>query len=112
LEVEFETRGVPHAREVELPVYYKGVPLTVGYRADSICYGTVLVELKAMDRLTPREDAQIINYLAARGLGRGILLNFGSSSLQFKRFVGPPPSSVKSVESVGSGSVESVGSGS
>jgi len=105
LQVEFDVTGVPYAREVELPISYKGTRLRVRYRADFLCYGDVLVELKAQDRITSREDGQIINYLAASGVGRGLLLNFGSASLQFKRFVGasfPPQfSSVKSGQSVG-----------
>lgn len=70
-----------------------------------LCFGEVLVELKAMNRLTDRDASQVINYVAASRLGRGLLLNFGASSLQFKRFVGPSAStsssSVQSVESVG-----------
>jgi GxxExxY protein len=104
LQVEFGVFGVPHVRAVELPIQYKGTLLSVRYRADFICYGDVLVELEALDRITTKEDGQIINYLAASGLGRGLLLNFGSSSLQFKRFVGLNSrsrgfSSVKSVQS-------------
>jgi GxxExxY protein len=106
LEVEFTIAGIPYRREVELPIHYKGVPLPLKYRADFVCSGEVLVELKAMERITSRDDAQVINYLAASGLSRGLLLNFGSSSLQFKRFVGPGLSlqrtSAKSGQSVGS----------
>jgi GxxExxY protein len=105
LQVEFGLAGVHFVREVELPIGYKGSPLAVRYRADFICYGEVLVELKAIDRITAKEDAQVINYLAASRLHRGLLLNFGSSSLQFKRFAGPDAalrsSSVQSAQSVG-----------
>lgn len=108
LEVEFDRLGVPFRREVELPVYYKGAPLGPSYRADFVCYGDVLVELKALERLTKREEAQIIHYLVASRLGRGLLFNFGTASLQFKRFVGPEfrslvsdRQSVKSVDPVG-----------
>lgn len=90
-----------------MPIYYKGSPLGVHYRADFVCFGAILVELKALDNMTKREEGQIINYLAASGIGRGILLNFGAASLQFKRFVGPafrPPTSTSSVKSVGEGS--------
>jgi len=107
LELELGTRGIPHDREVEMPIHYKGIPLGVHYRADFVCYGAVLVELKALDKMTSREEAQIINYLAASGIGRGILLNFGTTSLQFKRFVGPAYralTKVSSVTSVGPGS--------
>jgi GxxExxY protein len=96
---EFERASVPFHREIAMPVYYKNEPVDVGYRADFVCFGEILVELKAMDRLTEREAAQVINYLAVSRLRRGILLNFGSRSLQFKRFAGPE--SVASVKSVG-----------
>ena len=97
LEREFVLQGIPFEREVAMPIHYKGVQLGVQYRADFVCFGAVLVELKSIDKITPREEAQVINYLAASGIGRGILLNFGPPGLQFKRFVGPafyPPEPV------------------
>lgn len=101
LEVEFKYRRVPFVREIEVPVHYNGKALSVRFRADFICFGCVLVELKALKRLTTVEDCQIINYLLASKLGRGLLLNFGAASLQFKRFVGPGArKSVQSVPSV------------
>lgn len=90
-----------------MPIHYKGVPLGVHYRADFVCFGAILVELKSMDRITTREEAQIINYLAASGIGRGLLLNFGAPSLQYKRFVSPifrALTESSSVKSVGPGS--------
>lgn len=67
-----------------------------------MCYGDVVVELKALSRLTTIEEAQDINYLFVSSLRRGILLNFGTSSLQFKGFVGraAPFQSEQSVKSV------------
>ena len=88
LEIEFRLKEIPHKREVEMPIYYKGVTLGVKYRADFFCFGSILVELKSLDRLTKREEAQIINYLAASGIAIGLLLNFGTSRLQYKRFAG------------------------
>jgi GxxExxY protein len=91
LEVELDAKTIPFSREVEMPILYKGHPLPVRYRADFVCFGEVLVELKAMERLTDREDSQVINYLSVSRVKRGLLLNFGSGSLQFRRFVGPGP---------------------
>jgi len=100
---ELGSRRIPFVREIEIPIYYKGARLAVRYRADFICFHDVLVELKASNRLTAVDDAQIINYLVAAKLGRGLLLNFGSASLQYRRFAGPRllnASSVQSVKSV------------
>lgn len=88
LAVEFESRGVPYRRECEIHVYYKQVQLGVGYRADFECFGAVLVELKALPRLTRTEEAQVVSYLVASNLSRAILLNFGTPSLEYKRFIG------------------------
>lgn len=102
LEVELTTRGIPFTREVDLPVHYKDWPLGVKYRADFVCFGEVLVELKAIERLTSREQSQLINYLSASRIPRGMLLNFGGKTLQYQRFVGPTdPTAVHSVKSVG-----------
>ena len=88
LAFEFATTGIEYEREVELPVHYRGQRLNTGYRADFVCYGTVIVELKALDKLTSREEAQLINYLKAGENEKGLLLNFGASSLEYKRMLG------------------------
>lgn len=85
--VQFTHCGVPFAREVELPILFRGQRLNTGYRADFLCFDDVIVELKALDRLTAREESQVINYLKASGRQRGLLLNFGGRSLEHKRLV-------------------------
>lgn len=87
LEAEFKLRDVPFRREVELPVSYKGVNLAPRFRADFICHGSVLVELKAVSRLTRVEEAQVINHLKVSALPAGLLLNFASRRLEYRRFV-------------------------
>jgi GxxExxY protein len=87
LTVEFAARSIPFSREAELPVFYKGRQLPCSYRADFVLYDSVIVELKAIQALTGVEEAQLINYLKATRLERGLLLNFGRSRLQYKRFI-------------------------
>lgn len=87
LAIEFSSRKIPYQKEVELPVYYKESQLSTSYRADFICCDNVVVELKALAKLTGNEKAQVINYLKATGFETGLLLNFGSKSLEYKRFV-------------------------
>lgn len=97
LALEFAVDGVPYRREVELPVFYKGQRLDTVYKADFVCFDTVIVELKAMAKLSGVEEAQVINYLRAIGYEVGLLLNFGAASLEYRRFVSSR--SVKSAKS-------------
>ena len=67
---------------------YKGQPLEKQYFADLLCFRQVLVELKALNRLSGDEQAQILNYLKATGIRVGLLINLGSpGKLEWKRFV-------------------------
>ena len=84
---ELEVRAVPHVREVGLPIFYRGALLDARYRADFVCFGSVIVELKALQHLSSIEEAQIINYLKASGMQKAMLLNFGAQRLEYKRFV-------------------------
>jgi GxxExxY protein len=84
---EFLFREIPFRREVELPITYKGDLLAVKYKPDFICYEAVIVELKALDRLSNREKAQVINYLKATGIERGLLLNLGTVRLEYERLI-------------------------
>jgi GxxExxY protein len=68
-------------------VSYRNRVLPVFYTVDFICYGEILVELKALDAIGPIEVAQLINYLRVARRNRGLLLNFGAPSLQHKRIV-------------------------
>ena len=90
LALELVERGVPHRREVDLPVFYKGHQLKTAYRADFLCYESIIVELKALARLSGTEEAQILNYLKASGREVGLLLSFGGPSLEYKRFIWSP----------------------
>jgi GxxExxY protein len=85
--IEFSLRQIPFQREVALPVRYKDVLLPIHYRADFICFSEIVVEFKALSKLTTLEESQVLNYLKATEMKRGLLINFGSSSLQCKRLV-------------------------
>jgi len=80
--LELTTRAVPHRREVDLPVFYKGHQLKTTYRADFLCYESIIVELKALTKMSGTEEAQVLNYLKASGHEIGLLLNFGGPSLE------------------------------
>ena len=84
---EFSDRAIPFLPGLDLVIHYKGIPLRSRYRADFVCYQAVIVELKALRQLSGVEDAQIINYLKASNYRRGLLLNFGSPRLEYRRFI-------------------------
>ena len=87
LEKEFINQGIPHNSQPVVKIYYKGQVLNKTYQPDFTCFDEVIFEIKAMDKLSGIEQAQIINYLKAARLKVGLLINFGSQALQHKRFV-------------------------
>ena len=97
LAIELSERAIPHEREVAVPISYRDRTLPCVYRADLVCYGSVVVELKAAHALSDVDKAQLINYLKATGMSRGLLLNFGASSLEHKRLINRLAPSAESV---------------
>jgi len=87
LERELRSRGIPFASQIELPIMYKGERLRTTFRSDLVCYLEVVVELKSIKTLTNVDEAQLLNYLKATGLKRGLLLNFGANRLEVKRMI-------------------------
>ena len=85
LEIEFKDRGIPYAREAQIPRFYKGQRLDKEYYADFICYGKIIVELKCVSRLVNANKAQVINYLHGTKLNVGLLINFAEASLKWER---------------------------
>lgn len=79
LEIEMQRQGIPYEREKELKIIYDGVELKQTYRADFVCYGKIILELKAVSELDDAHRAQVYNYLHATGMRLGLLLNFGNS---------------------------------
>lgn len=86
-EIELKKQNIPFSREAQLSINYDGIELNKKYIADFICYNKIIVELKAVSELTNIHEAQIFNYLKATGFKLGLLINFGDSSLEYKRLV-------------------------
>jgi GxxExxY protein len=86
LEIEFKDRDLQFSREYEMPVNYKEVQIGAR-RVDFLGKGIISVEIKALIELQDVHLAQAINYLEAYNLEIGLLINFGSKSLDFKRLV-------------------------
>jgi len=85
--MEFGLRNIPFEQQKQLCIFYKGERLKKYYVADLICYYKIIVELKALSSLTSEHEAQVLNYLKTTNFKVGILLNFGTRSLQYKRLV-------------------------
>jgi GxxExxY protein len=85
--IELVNCDIPFRRELKFPITYKGRSLVTYYRPDFICFESVIVELKALGRLSSIEESQLINYLKVSGYHTGLLLNFGARSLEQRRFV-------------------------
>jgi GxxExxY protein len=84
--VELKQAGIPFSRQEIYPLYYKG-ELVGGYIADLVVDNTIILELKSVKALNKVMEAQLINYLKLSRLPVGYLINFNSTSLEWKRFV-------------------------
>jgi len=88
LEIELAEREIPFAAQRELRIAYKGRPLVQTYKPDLICYGKIIVEIKAVSQIVDEHRAQIFNYLRATGMRLGLLVNFSShTELEYDRIV-------------------------
>lgn len=86
LELEFQNLGIPYEREKSLKIYYKGKELNQTYKADFVCYGKIIVELKAVSHLDDSHRSQVFNYLKATGFKLGLIYNFGSyDGIEYER---------------------------
>ena len=84
LNVELGLRGIPYETEKPIAITYKDKPLERVYKADLVCYGNIVVELKSVEKLKAEHTAQLLNYLKATGMPMGILINFGEKPLRYK----------------------------
>ncbi len=87
LEIEFKLKDIPYQREKAYEIEYKGQKLNRKYIADFIVFDQIVLEVKAQEIIAPVNYAQTINYLTTSKNKIGLLVNFGSSSLQYKRLI-------------------------
>jgi GxxExxY protein len=88
LEIELSMQKILFEPQKRLKIFYKGIDLDKDYIPDFVCFDKIIVEIKALDRLTSKETSQLLNYLKATGLRVGLLINFGSKGkLEWERFI-------------------------
>lgn len=88
LEMEFTERGIPFESQKELELEYKDKRLKQRYVPDFVCYGKIIIELKAVDKIASEHKAQMLNYLHASDMRLGLLVNFGHHpQLEYKRMI-------------------------
>ena len=90
LAIEFELQKIPSERQKTIDVFYKN-RLAKQFVCDFIVYDKIVIELKAIRKISDIEKAQMLNYLKATGLNLGLILNFGSGSLEVKRLINTNP---------------------
>jgi GxxExxY protein len=89
VEKEFIVQNIPYKRQVKLDLFYEGVQLKKHYRADFVCYDSIIVELKAVTQIPSVFYMQLQNYLKCTNMELGMLINFGTPSLTYKRILNP-----------------------
>jgi len=87
LRLEFSNRNIPCEAEKLIQINYKGIVLKKYYQADFVCYDKIIVELKALSALSSEHESQLLNYLKAKNIQLGLLINFGQKQLSYKRFI-------------------------
>ena len=86
--MEMIERNIPVTSQQELVILYKGKPLRKTYIADYVAYEKIIIEIKALNQLSAREESQLLNYLKATRSPLGLFINFGSiNDLEWKRMV-------------------------
>lgn len=87
LGLEFKNAAIPYEKEKKLPVFYEDKPLNKYFRADFVCYKSIIIELKATKYLVEADYLQTLNNVKATNYRLGLLINFGTTSLTYKRIV-------------------------
>ena len=86
LEMEFKECDIPFEPQKRINISYKNKMLKKEYMADFVCYDSIIVEIKAIRKITEIEEAQLLNYLKATKLPLGLIVNFGSPKLEWRRY--------------------------
>ena len=87
LEKEFVKNNIPYQREVKLDLFFNGEKLDKKYKADFICFDSIILEIKAVSFIHENFTKQTLNYLKATDKKLGLLINFGEKSLKYKRII-------------------------
>ena len=87
LELEFSKANISYEREKKLPVFYEDKPLNKYFRADFVCFNSIIIELKATKYLIEADRKQTLNNVKATKFNLGLLINFGTTSLTYIRIV-------------------------
>ena len=87
LAMEFTKADIPYAKEKKLPVYYEDKPMNKYFRADFVCFDSIIIEIKATKYLIDADHRQTMNNVKATKFRLGLLINFGTPSLTYKRIV-------------------------
>jgi len=87
LQIEFKKANIPFEHEKKLPVYYESITLKKYFKADFVCYNSIIIELKATKFLSAADHQQTLNNVKATKFKLGLLIEFGTPSLTYKRIV-------------------------
>lgn len=90
LQKEFVKRNVPFEQQKKLQLYYDQVELKKYFIADFVCFDKIIIEIKSVQFVNSNAKQQVINYLKATNFKLGLLINFGESSLKWKRIINTP----------------------
>jgi len=84
-EIELNSRKIPFISQPQLELTYKDHKLAKKFKPDLLVYDKIIVEIKAINTLSEIEEAQLLNYLKATNIHLGILINFGTKKMEWKR---------------------------
>ncbi|WP_456424008.1 GxxExxY protein [Lutibacter sp.] len=87
LQKELEKRNIPFEKDKKLQLYYDGVALSKHCTADFVCYNKIIIQVKSVNSIKEEAIHQTVNYLKATNFKLGLLINFGESSLKWKRLI-------------------------